>query len=157
MEDFDAVMDIYPDARLVMQKTGNENQWINGYPSGELIMNDIVNGNSYVCLDTNNEIAGTFCFVRGDDVTYSRIYDGQWLNDEPYGVIHRLAGKKNSRGIAASCLQWCFGRCCNIRVDTHRDNVIMQHILEKTGFVRCGIIYVANGTERIAFQKISHG
>ena len=28
----------------------------------------------------------------------------------------------------------------------------MQHILTKYGFQRCGIIYVKNGTERIAYQ-----
>jgi RimJ/RimL family protein N-acetyltransferase len=153
MEDFDTVMDIYSEARLLMQETGNTNQWINGYPTGKAIMNDIANGNSYVCIDQNNEIVGTFCFVQGDDITYARIYDGQWLNDEPYGVIHRLAGRKNSKGIAVSCLQWCFEQCDNIRVDTHCDNIIMQNILKKNGFTQCGIIYVENGTARIAFQK----
>jgi RimJ/RimL family protein N-acetyltransferase len=154
MEDFNTVMDIYSDARLLMQETGNANQWINGYPSGEVIMNDIANSNSYVCIDHNNEIVGTFCFVRGNDLTYACIDDGQWLNDEPYGVIHRLAGKKNSKGIAAACLQWCFKQCNNIRIDTHRDNIIMQNILKKNGFTQCGIIYIGNGTARIAFQKI---
>ena len=34
----------------------------------------------------------------------------------------------------------------------------MQHILTKFGFQRCGIIYVKNGTERIAYQmKRLHG
>ncbi|MDR2775994.1 MAG: GNAT family N-acetyltransferase, partial [Tannerella sp.] len=99
------------------------------------------------------ETVGTFCFIPGKDTTYAVIHDGQWLNDEPYGVIHRLAGKKNSRGIADACLQWCFERCNNIRVDTHHDNIVMQNILRKHGFIRCGIIYVGNGTPRIAFQR----
>jgi hypothetical protein len=153
IEDFDTVMDIYSEARLRMQETGNTNQWIDGHPSGELILNDIANGNSYVCVDHNNKTVGVFCFVQGDDITYARIYDGQWLNDEPYGVIHRLAGKKGSKGIAASCLQWCFEQCDNIRIDTHSDNIIMQNILKKNGFTQCGIIYTGNGTPRTAFQK----
>jgi RimJ/RimL family protein N-acetyltransferase len=41
----------------------------------------------------------------------------------------------------------------NIRIDTHRDNAIMQHLLEKNGFVKCGIIYVEDGSPRIAYQK----
>jgi RimJ/RimL family protein N-acetyltransferase len=153
MEDFDIVMDIYAEARLFMQETGNKNQWINGYPSAELIIDDITKGNSYVCVNSDNEIVGTFCFMFGNDITYAAIYDGRWLNDEPYGVIHRLAGKKNNKGVAASCLQWCFEQCNNIKVDTHHDNIIMQNILEKNGFIRCGTIYTGNGTPRIAFQK----
>jgi hypothetical protein len=152
IEDFDIVMDIYSEARLFMHETGNINQWIDGYPSGELIFNDIMKANSYVCINPDNEIVGVFCFILGDDITYATIYDGQWLNDEPYGVIHRLAGKRKGRGVAASCLQWCFEQCCNIRVDTHRDNIVMQDILRKYGFIQCGIIYVGNGTARIAFQ-----
>lgn len=29
----------------------------------------------------------------------------------------------------------------------------MQHVLEKNGFTRCGIIFTEDGSERIAFQK----
>ena len=45
----------------------------------------------------------------------------------------------------------------NLRADTHRDNRIMQHILQKHGFRYCGIIYLLNGDERLAYQKISLG
>ena len=54
--------------------------------------------------------------------------------------------------VSEACLDWCFERWPNVRVDTHRDNKVMQHILTKYGFQRCGIIYVKNGTERIAYQ-----
>ena len=40
----------------------------------------------------------------------------------------------------------------NIREDTHADNQIMQKLAEKNGFVKCGIIYVKNGTPRIAYH-----
>lgn len=86
------------------------------------------------------------------------IYEGAWLNDEPYGVIHRLATNGKQKGVSEACLDWCFERWPNVRVDTHRDNKVMQHILTKYGFQRCGIIYVKNGTERIAYQmKRLHG
>ena len=88
----------------------------------------------------------------GEDPTYRHIYDGAWLNDEPYGVIHRMATSGKQKGVSEACINWCFQRCGNIRVDTHRDNKVMQHILTKHGFQRCGIIYVKNGTERIAYQ-----
>ena len=95
---------------------------------------------------------GTFCFILGDDPTYQQIYEGTWLNNEPYGVIHRLATNGKQKGVSENCLNWCFERWPNLRVDTHRDNKVMQHILTKYGFQRCGIIYVKNGTERIAYQ-----
>lgn len=149
----ETIMNIYARATLFMQKTGNKNQWINGYPSEELLMQDILNGNSYVCIDDSNEIVGTFCFIQGNDITYLKIDEGQWLNNKPYGVVHRLAGTGKSKGLATYCLQWSFDQCNNIRVDTHRDNLIMQNILKKNGYKQCGIIHVQNGTERLAFQK----
>lgn len=154
-EDIDIVMDIYEYARSFMSHTGNGNQWINGYPSKELILSDISEGNSYVLSDDTGTIVGTFYFRIGDDPTYAKIYDGQWLSDTPYGVVHRLAGNGQLKGIADICLNWCFDQCDNIRVDTHHDNKVMQHILRKLGYTECGIIYIANGTQRIAFQKES--
>jgi len=153
LEDIDVLMKIYDRARRFMQETGNGNQWIDGYPSSEIVMRDMTNQNSYVCIDEDNEIVATFFFMKGEDPTYARIEDGQWLNNEPYGVVHRLAGSGKIKNIGSFCLQWCLDQCSNIRVDTHHDNLVMQNILKKNGFVPCGIIYVSNGTPRIAFQR----
>lgn len=144
---------MYEKARTFMQATGNAHQWINGYPSAEFIRQEIEDGHSYVCVDDQGTLLGTFCFIVGEDPTYARIYEGAWLNDEPYGVVHRLATNGIQKGISDACLDWAFRQIGNIRVDTHQDNQVMQHILEKHGFQRCGIIIVKNGTERIAFQK----
>jgi hypothetical protein len=96
---------------------------------------------------------GTFCFIRGEDPTYAKIYNGEWLNDRPYATVHRIASSGKEKGVAKACFEWCFTQCPNIRVDTHRDNHVMQHILQSMGFTFCGIIFVANGTERLAYQK----
>lgn len=154
LKDLPLVMEIYDYARAFMRSTGNTTQWIDGYPSEAFICQEIKDGHSFVCTDEQGEILGTFCFILGDDPTYQHIYEGAWLNDEPYGVVHRLATNGTRKGVAEACLNWCFQRMSNVRVDTHRDNKVMQHILEKHGFQRCGIIYVKNGTERIAYQKI---
>jgi len=151
-KDLPIVMNIYDYARTFMRANGNTTQWMDGYPSETLIRQEIEDGHSFVCTDEQGEILGTFCFILGEDPTYQHIYDGAWLNDEPYGVIHRMATSGKQRGVSEACLDWCFQRCGNIRVDTHRDNKVMQHILTKHGFQRCGIIYVKNGTERIAYQ-----
>jgi hypothetical protein len=153
LKELDTVMDIYDHARQFMRRNGNHSQWINGYPGMELVKKDIQEGNSYVCLDSGR-IAGVFTFMRGTDPTYLKIYDGAWLNDEPYGVVHRIASANSVKGVGSYCLSWCLGQCKNIRIDTHRDNVAMQNLLIKNHFVRCGIIYLEDGSERLAFQKI---
>lgn len=153
ISDLGEVMSIYGYAREFMRSVGNETQWIDGYPSEELIRREIEENHSWVCIDDCGEIVGTFCFILGEDPTYAKIYDGEWLNNEPYGVIHRMGTNGKQKGIAEACLNWCFSRCKNIRVDTHRDNLVMQNILKKHGFTSCGTIFIANGTERIAFQK----
>ncbi len=147
-------MAIYDHARRFMREHGNETQWIDGYPSRELIAGEIKAGHSFVCEDERGELMGTFCYIEGTDPTYLKIYEGEWLNDEPYAVIHRMASGGKRRGIAAECLEWAFAHHDNIRVDTHRDNIVMRDLLRKHGFKPCGIIYVANGTERIAFHKV---
>lgn len=154
LKDISRVMEIYDYARAFMRANGNATQWIDGYPSESLIRQEVEDGHSFVCIDELGETVGTFCFIWGDDPTYLHIYDGAWLSDEPYGVIHRMATGGNRKGVSSACLDWCFERCSNIRVDTHRDNKVMQHILTKYGFQPCGIIFVKNGTERIAYQRI---
>ena len=153
IKDLPLVMEIYDYARAFMRATGNTTQWIDGYPSEALICQEIEDGHSFVCTGEQGEILGTFCFILGEDPTYQQIYEGAWLNDEPYGVIHRLASRGTCPGVAEACVRWCAGQGVHLRADTHADNRVMQHILEKQGFVRCGIIYVANGTPRIAFQR----
>lgn len=151
--DIPAVMDIYAYARQFMARTGNPGQWTDGYPSLEILREDLRQGNSYVCEDAAGKVVGTFCFRPGPEPNYRVIYDGRWLNDTPYGVIHRLASDGTQRGLADECIAWCAARCPELRADTHRDNAIVQHILRKNGFVRCGTILVENGTPRIAFQR----
>lgn len=146
-------MGIYDNARLFMKQNGNPNQWVNGYPGLDLIKNDIFNGISYICID-GGQIVGVFTFIQDIDPTYLQIYNGEWLNDEPYGVVHRIASSHCIKGVASYCLNWCLDKCKNLRIDTHRDNVIMQNLLSKNNFVQCGIIYLKDGSERLAYQKI---
>lgn len=150
--DLDEVMEIYRRASDYMISAGNPDQWTNGYPQRELIEADIAEGISYV-IRASGQIAGVFTFSEGVDPSYRRIGDGCWLNDEDYGTIHRLAASGKGRGVAEACFSWCASRCKNLRADTHQDNRIMRHLLEKHGFVRCGIIHLADGAPRIAYQK----
>ena len=146
------IMAIYEKARVFMVQTGNPNQWGNHYPSEAMIRQDILNEKCYVNLK-DEEIAAVFYFATEEDPTYTHI-DGTWLNDQPYGVIHRIAVGKSGKGIAAECFAFAAARCRNIRIDTHEDNIPMQRCLAKHGFVRCGTIYLEDGDPRIAYQKV---
>lgn len=90
----------------------------------------------------------------GADPTYDYIEDGAWLNDEPYVTIHRIASSGISHGIFRIASDFCKTLSDNVRVDTHNDNKIMQGRIEREGFERCGIIYVDDGTPRIAYQWV---
>ena len=96
LSDLNKLMDIFDTARRFMQSTGNANQWINGYPQRELIMHEINSGHCYVCINEQESVAGTFCFIQGPDPTYSRIDEGDWLDNDPYWVIHRIASGNHS-------------------------------------------------------------
>ena len=102
---------------------------------------------------TSGTILATMAFIPGPDPTYARIYDGHWLDGSPYHVIHRIAVREPGHHAAARLLEWAFTQTSCIRIDTHKDNVIMHHILSKHGFTRCGVIHLLNGDPREAFQK----
>ena len=154
MQDMGAILKIYDIAREQMKKNGNSNQWRNGYPTEEIVINDINNQHSYT-IERDGKICGVFVFMIGSEPTYKVIEDGAWINNEEYGVIHRIAGNRTAKGIFQACMSFCEKRADNIRIDTHRDNKIMQYLLEKNGFQKCGTIYVADGTPRIAYQKVT--
>lgn len=150
--DLPRILDIYAIARQYMLDHGNPSQWAGGYPWPDMLQEDIENGNLYVVAE-GRRICGCFLFARGEDPTYQYIEDGYWLSSAPYGTIHRIASD-GTGGIFNSCLDFCRTHCPHLRMDTHRDNLTMQHLAEKYGFQRCGIIYVENGTPRIAYELL---
>ena len=152
VQDLPAVMQIYEDARAYMQESGNLGQWQDGHPPQALIEQDIRQGSSYVCVD-DGKILAIFYFAIEEDPTYGKI-DGSWLNDKPYGVVHRIACGPKAKGTGAFCMDWCFSQHPNVRVDTHKDNIPMKKLLEKLDYSYCGIIWLANGDERMAYQKV---
>ena len=146
------VMKIIDAARGIMRANGNMLQWADGYPDREVMMGDIFRGVCYGCEDKGVLVA-VFSMIPGPDPTYSHIYGGAWLNDEPYVVIHRIASRPNNHGVMTALLDFCSRHSHDIRIDTHRDNTIMQHCLSNAGFTFCGIIHLADGDERLAYQR----
>lgn len=153
VKDLPEILNIYKHARTFMVQSGNPAQWADGYPQRELLLRDIERKQLYLCRDARI-IYGVFAFVIGDDPTYARIEDGAWLSNTPYGTIHRIAGNGTKKGVLTEALSYCENVIPHLRIDTHRDNRIMQHLIEKHGFHKCGTIYVADGSPRIAYEKI---
>ena len=152
IDDIPAMLCIYDSAKRYMRSEGNMEQWGDNYPSEETIRNDMLRDGSYVCLDENGDIAGTFFFVVDTEPTYNAIYGGDWKNDLPYGVVHRIASDGSIKKMLYKVLDFCFSKTKVIRIDTHRDNKTMIRGLISYGFEYCGIIHIANGEERKAFM-----
>ncbi len=153
IEDIDSAAEIYESAKGYMRKSGNLKQWSTGRPNAESIREDISEGCSYVC-ERDGEIIAVFYFKKGVDPTYVHIYDGAWRSSGEYAVIHRIAVKYHGEGIADFIYRYCFNRCSALRIDTHKDNLPMQKSLLKNGFEYCGIIYISDGSERLAYEKV---
>lgn len=150
--DLDTIMHIFEMAKAFMRKCGNKSQWDDGYPQRGLMTKEIKSGHCYVCCKTDGKAVATFCLIKEPDATYSEIYDGQWLDDEPYYVIHRLASDGSVKGAGRFCLEWCLKKHSSLRVDTHADNLPMQRLALRCGFAKCGRIRLDDGSWRIAFQ-----
>ncbi len=152
IDELDSILKIYDKAIAFMRAHGNDKQWVNGYPSRELLTQDIKDKHLYV-VTTEKEIVAVFSYVIGIDPTYIEI-DGKWLNDEEYGVVHRIASNGKEKGIAHFVFDWALNKCPNLRIDTHEVNIPMRTLLIKEGFKECGIITIADGTLRIAYHKV---
>lgn len=153
--DLEQILTVYQTARAFMAANGNPTQWGTTYPAPELLEEDIRLGRLFV--DTTDErICGVFMFALGDDPTYAYIENGSWLDDSPYGVIHRVAGDGSTRGVLERCVTFCREQCPHLRIDTHADNHVMQKLVTRAGFTRCGTIYVEDGSPRIAYEWIQN-
>lgn len=169
--EIDRLMELFQLARESM-RVFNIDQWQDGYPYRENIIEDVKNGESYVVFDEEAGcVVATFMLMKRTESTYLKIYEGSWLdNGEGYATIHRITVDPSfrerakveghgysvpiSRMIADFAKEYATINClkAGVKVDTHRGNLAMRKMLEKNGFVYCGIIYLENGDERVAYQ-----
>ena len=152
--DLPTVLELIVSGRRIMLENGNPTQWGNSRPSARQIEDDIASGHSYLLLEDGKAIA-TCALIPGPDATYAKIYEGHWTDSTlPYYVIHRVASLPEYHGVMNSILDYSFSLSDNIRIDTHRNNFIMQRCLHSYGFDYCGIIHLEDGDERLAYQKL---
>jgi len=157
--DIPSIMHIIHQAQTQLKEAG-VNQWQNQYPNEAAILNDIHNQESYVVLD-NEMVIGTFALSFRIESTYNQIYEGNWLSIQDYAVIHRIALDNEYKGLGVSAEvintieKWCVNnKIFSIKIDTHEDNKSMRRMLEKNGFVYCGIIFLLDGNSRVAYEKL---
>jgi len=155
IEELDIVMGIYARARRFMVEHGNPNQWGQTHPTRDMIEKDIEEQKSYVCVE-DDKIAGVFYFAIEEDPCYKEIFEGTWKNNKPYAVVHRIASAGTVKGAGSFCLRWACEQYDNVRIDTHKENIVMQNTLKKCGFEYCGVVYVRDHSERIAYQKVGY-
>ena len=152
--DIPEIMQVMDAAKQIMRQSGNMHQWEEGYPSEATITADMEKRGGFV-IEEDGKVVAYFAFLPSPEPTYKSIYEGKWLDDErPYHVVHRIASYPDVHGIFSDIMYFCFAHDKNIRIDTYRDNKIMQHNIRKHGFTYCGIIYLLSGDERLAYQKI---
>ena len=171
--DLPALRPVFEAAKGIMRADGNPTQWAApGFPPDALILRDIERGGGYVISsgeispratlgrddrtvissEVEKSIVAYFALLPSPEPTYATI-DGAWLTDEPYGVIHRMASYPDAHGIFSAVIDYAAARYPRLRIDTHRDNRIMRHLIEKHGFTYCGIIWLADGSPRLAYER----
>ena len=158
-QDLPRIHEIYETARQFMRDNGNLSQWGEGDRPEDLLEEDIHHENLYVLEEINDKnmtdqerIHAVFVFMKGPDPVYVRIEHGSWKSDTEYSAVHRVASDGTVRNILGQIMDYCKERVPHLRIDTHEDNKVMQHVLEKSGFERCGIVYVPDGSPRIAYE-----
>ena len=154
--DVEAILHLIALAREHLRRLGID-QWQGPYPGREAILEDIGQGAGYVLERAG--VAGYVAILPGEEPTYRQI-EGAWLQQGPYCTLHRVVAdtRRRGQGRGASLLAEAAalaqkGAVEALRVDTHRANTPMRHLLEKQGFVPCGQITLADGAPRVAYEK----
>jgi len=162
LNDVAQIMVIINDAKTYLASQ-NIDQWQNGYPNAEQVENDIEKGESFVVVNDDDTIMATSMFTLRKEPTYKQILEGNWLisEDEVYGVVHRMAIKKEYRklGLATFLFDEFHQQLKNqniksLKIDTHENNTGMQSLIKKLGYKYCGIIYTSYNAKRLAFEKV---
>lgn len=150
--DMPVILEVYRIARAFMAAHGNTVQWQNNHPSREILDQDIDKGHLYV-YENKGKVHGVFAFIPGEDPTYGAI-EGEWMDESPYAAIHRVASDGTEKGVFAKIAEYCKKEIPHLRIDTHERNLPMQGAVQKCGFHRCGIIHIADGSPRIAYEYV---
>ena len=163
MEEIPVIWEIILQAKAQMYREG-KHQWDENYPTVPILENDVRRGWGYVLVpsDDDSDIIAYGAVVFDGEPAYKGLWDGQWLSEQPYVVLHRLAvaDRWKRQGMAVRYMQ----AVCDLalsrgirsfKVDTNYDNFYMQRVFSRLGFTYCGRIRYDAG-ERMAYEKLLH-
>ena len=157
LSEIPAIWEILQQAIARRKQDGSE-QWQDGYPNEQTIQEDLVNDCAYVLVD-NGRIIAYAAIIFDIEPAYTEI-QGEWLTNDQYVVIHRVATSNEvlGKGIATQLFQLIEGvalesNVYSIKVDTNFDNIPMLKILEKLEYVYCGEVFFRGGARK-AFEKV---
>ena len=152
-----AIMTVIESARIALAEAGSS-QWqgADGYLTEQIIFDHVLKGHAYVGI-IDGQIVSYAAVVTDGEPAYEKIYDGDWKHhNNRYVTFHRIAvlreftGQKNAQTFIQGLIEGTDAH--DFRCDTHEKNLVMQHILEKLGYVYCGKVPIDG--ERLAYQKI---
>ena len=156
--DMGDLLSLFDEARSTIAALGID-QWQNGYPSREVVEEDIALSRAYAVMD-DGALCGTFVLIEDGEPTYDKIFEGHWPtgdDSQDYAAMHRVAisVRMRGKGISSAIIDYAVARAralgrASVRIDTHQGNVVMRRMLEKHGFVYCGVIYLTSGESRVA-------
>ena len=159
LKDINQIMEAVEDSRELLKWQGN-GQWQDGYPNQDDFIKDINNGRLFVVLDDDANLAGV-CALTYREEDYHHLYEGEWLTDLPYMVMHRVALKKEYRNkgygkklFSIFIEQAKIEGYRSLRIDTHAGNAVMRHLIVAFGFVECGKAILTPNKDRVVFEKV---
>lgn len=155
ISDIPRVMEIINQAKQYF-KNNDIDQWQDGYPCEQSIKTDIDNDEAFV-LENQGKILGTCMVTIQGEPTYN-VIDGEWLYNEDYICVHRIAVDSQYKGTGLGTIILdqavaMYPQYHSLRMDTHEHNLSMQRLLTKYGFQFCGIITLQSGALRRAYEK----
>ena len=157
-KDSQKIQQIFDQGTAYFKELGID-QWQDGYPNEDVISDDISKKQCYVACD-KNDIYGVIVMTLIEEDDYLTVEGGAWRYEGDYGVIHRLAVNKNypAKGLSYELVAYAEqmalekGRMI-MRVDTHKDNLGMRHLLAKSGYQYIGDLMLSGGLPRIGLDK----
>ena len=157
-EDLVQIMEVIEDGRKFLKEAGN-GQWQFGYPNEDDFKNDIKNGFGFV-LENDDQIVAYFAATYYEE-PYHNLYEGKWLTDLPYMVMHRCAVRESVRrqNVGKAMLEAFeeIARSRNyrsLRIDTHKNNAPLCNLLIKCEWTYCGRVWLPPGKDRVVYEKV---
>lgn len=151
--DLPRLREIFACARAFMSAHGNPTQWGSRYPEDSTITRQM-HADCLYAVESSTGVHGVFACVPGEEPTYAHIEGGSWLDPSPYVTIHSLAGDGQIPHLFSYVLDFCLKQCPHVRLDTHRNNHIVQRLAMENDFSYRGVIFVRGNSPRLAFERL---